>query len=774
MKPHAAMNVGGRNSILLIRAYVGSVGILGGIAILLSLYELTYLADSSRLLLLIALTAASSAAVLRMPTIPVSFSVAEIFSFSAVLLYGPAAGTVCVAVDCLVISFRLALRGLPARRLVLNATAPALAMWVAAHLLYLGFDVPRLEGEPLRFAEFVLPLSLCAFACYLLNTGSIAMAVAIEQRLPVLRVWREHFVQLWVSFLVGAHAAGLIVVSLGDLGLTFLAIVTPLPLVVFFAMRVWVARAGDQVRHLQEVNEASRKLQEQQRRQLETEVALRERDREFRAVFDHALDALVLVDDDRHLLDANPAACALLDISREALSGQAIDRFLSAGSAGEIAARWESLLAQGEHKGELVLSAARGDRTVEFSFTAGVVPGCHLFICRDVSERRKLEGQLQQLQKMETVGRLAGGVAHDFNNLLTAILGYSSMVAEQVEGSVREDVDEITRAANRAAALTRQLLAFSRKQVLQTSVVNLNGVIGDVEKMLQRLLDETLVLETRVDPALWPVKVDPTQMEQVILNLVVNARDAMPNGGTIVIETANVRVEPDEATAEIGPGSYVVLRVIDTGTGMDDFVRRHLFEPFFTTKDVGKGTGLGLPTVYGIVCQSGGHIAIDTAPGRGSTFSIYFPRVATTTAHGHADEGRSPAAVRGSETVLLADDDPAVRGLAKQILERHGYTVLEAENGIAACRVAEQYDKEIQVLVTDVAMPGMNGKELATVLQARIPGLKLVFISGYAGDAAISQAPNGHWLFLQKPFTPVALAGAVRDVLDAKAQLAEA
>jgi PAS domain S-box-containing protein len=771
---HAAMNVGGRDSSVLIRAYVGGVGILGGAAILQSLYELTYHPYSYHLLLLIALTAASSAAVLRMPTIPVSFSVAEIFSFSAVLLYGPAAGTVCVAVDCLVISFRLALGGLPARRLVLNATAPALAMWIAAHLLYLGFDVPRLQGEPLRFAEFVLPLSLCAFACYLLNTGSIAVAVALDQRLPVLRVWREHFVQLWVSFLVGAHAAGLIVVSLGGLGLTFLAIVTPLPLLVFFAMRMWLARVSDQVRHLQEVNDASRKLQEQQGRQLETEIALRERDREFRAVFDHALDALILVNHDRQLLDANPAACGLLDVSRETLSDYAIDRFLAPASAAEIATTWEALLAQGEHKGELALSAARGDRTVEFSFTAGVVPGCHLFICRDVSERRRLEGQLQQLQKMETMGRLAGGVAHDFNNLLTAILGYSNMVADQVEGSVREEVEEITRAANRAAALTRQLLAFSRKQVLQTSVVNLNGVVGDVEKMLQRLLDETIVLETRVDPALWPVKVDPAQIEQVILNLVVNARDAMPAGGRITIETANERVEPEQATSEIGPGSYVVLRVSDTGIGMDDFVRRHLFEPFFTTKDVGKGTGLGLPMVYGIVCQSGGHIAIDTAPGYGSTFHIYLPRVAAGSAHRPSAEAGSTRAGRGSETVLLADDDPAVRGLAKEILVRHGYTVLDAENGMAACRVAEQYDERIDVLVTDVAMPGMNGKELATTLQGRIPGLKLVFISGYAGDVAVSEVPQGPWLFLQKPFTPDVLAGAVRDVLDAKPQLADA
>jgi len=437
-----------------------------------------------------------------------------------------------------------------------------------------------------------------------------------------------------------------------------------------------------------------------------------------------------------------------------------------------IAERWPESLRSRHDKGELILLGEGGKRTVEFSFTATVMPGRHLFIWRDVSERKQLEAQLQQSQKLETIGRLAGGVAHDFNNLLTVILGYGQLVMSEVDGPLREQVQEITRAGERAATLTRQLLAFSRKQALQATVTNLNAIIGDIEKMVRRLLDESIEIRTVMEPALWPVKVDPAQFEQVIVNLVVNAGDAMPDGGRLVIETRNVEFcLPAFGTgrSEPAPGPYVLLQVSDTGTGMDEATRAHIFEPFFTTKDQGKGTGLGLAMVYGIVQQSGGHIQVDSAPGAGMTCRIFLPRaaVATGAAGAIVTDGAAARPLAGTETILLVEDERPVRFLARQALERHGYQVLEASSGEEACAMAEKHDG-IDLLVTDVSMPDMNGKQLATILRGRAPDLKIVFISGYAKTSVALQAFAKDAVFCQKPFTGAVLAGAVRNLLDGR------
>ncbi len=391
-------------------------------------------------------------------------------------------------------------------------------------------------------------------------------------------------------------------------------------------------------------------------------------------------------------------------------------------------------------------------------------------INEDVTDVLRLEDQFRQAQKMEAVGHLAGGVVHDFNNLLTIINGYSEIIQTTLpaDSPVQKLVREIDQAGERAASLTRQLLAFSRKQVLEPKVLNLNAVVSDTAKILQRLIGEDIELSTVLEPALGLVKVDPGQIEQVLMNLAVNARDAMPQGGKLALETANADLDAayTQANPELLPGPYVMVSVSDTGIGMDQATKAHIFEPFFTTKDPGKGTGLGLATVFGIVKQSNGHIAVASEPGRGATFKIYLPVVAEAISLGKSHP--SPKAPPlGKETILLSEDDPAVRALARHALQMHGYTVLEAGQGDRALQIAEEYKGTIHLLVTDVVMPVMSGRELAERLAAIRPGLKVLYMSGYTDDAVIRHGVSlAETAFLQKPFTPSSLAAKVREVLD--------
>ncbi len=389
---------------------------------------------------------------------------------------------------------------------------------------------------------------------------------------------------------------------------------------------------------------------------------------------------------------------------------------------------------------------------------------------RDVTEQRHLEEQFRQSQKMEAVGQLAGGIAHDFNNLLTAILGNTQLLLRELPpgDSKRGDVEEIRKASERAASLTRQLLAYSRRQMLQPEVLDLNVVVAEMDKMLRRLIGEHIALVAVLTPDLGRVRADPNQIEQVIVNLAVNARDAMPDGGKLTVETANVDLDEAFAQAHLGsvPGSYALLAVTDTGAGMDATVRAHLFEPFFTTKEVGKGTGLGLATVYGIVKQSGGYISVYSEPGRGSSFKIYLPRIATPADAPPGPQKSGPAP--GSETVLVVEDEAAVLTLSRRALEAQGYVVLAASDPAAALRVVERHGGMIHLLLTDVVMPGLSGRELADRLTAQRPGIRVLYMSGYPGDAVVQHGtlPSGS-AFLQKPFSPDGLARKVRDVLDA-------
>ncbi len=400
---------------------------------------------------------------------------------------------------------------------------------------------------------------------------------------------------------------------------------------------------------------------------------------------------------------------------------------------------------------------------------AGRVTGI-LSIAADVTEMRQLEAQYRQAQKMEAVGRLAGGIAHDFNNLLTAIIGTTALVLEDLglESRARLDIQEIEKAAKRAAGLTRQLLIFSRQQVLEPRALDLNALVGNLEQMLHRLIGADIELRTKQATALGAVRADPGQLEQAIVNLVVNARDAMPQGGRLTIETADVELDRGYVAGHVPtqPGPYVLLAISDTGVGMDGATKARLFEPFFTTKEPGRGTGLGLATVYGIVKQSGGYIWAYSELGHGTTFKIYLPRVAETPVPPESTTGR-PTPVRGSETVLVVEDQEEVRKLTKRVLEGRGYTVLAARNGVEALEIVGRHPTQIHLLITDVVMPGMNGREVAQLACAKRSDLKVLYVSGYTGEAVLQhRLLQPGVAFLQKPFTPDALAHKTREVLD--------
>jgi PAS domain S-box-containing protein len=397
-----------------------------------------------------------------------------------------------------------------------------------------------------------------------------------------------------------------------------------------------------------------------------------------------------------------------------------------------------------------------------------------VIVNRDVTERKRLEEQFRQSQKMEAVGRLSGGVAHDFNNLLGVIIGYGEVVQEGTgaDSPLRTCVEEMLKAGHRAASLTRQLLAFSRQQVMDPRVLDLNAVVKDMEKMLKRLISEDIHLKTDLDSGLARIKADQGQIEQVIMNLVVNARDAMPSGGDLEIKTRNFHM--DEAFVRrypypVQPGNYILLTVTDAGVGMDATTRARVFEPFFTTKEKGKGTGLGLSTVYGVVKQSGGYIEVVSEPGAGATFKIYLPKVEEAL-DTQKQTSELPASLHGTETVLLVEDELSLRKLSRHLLELCGYSVLEAENGVEAMKISQEHQqRNIDLLLTDVVMPGMGGRVLADQLVKQRPKTRVLYMSGYTGQTVGDHGVLAEGsFFLPKPFTREGLARKVREALDGR------
>jgi PAS domain S-box-containing protein len=504
---------------------------------------------------------------------------------------------------------------------------------------------------------------------------------------------------------------------------------------------------------------------------------LRRSELNFRSLVTNAPYGICRCDSTGKILDANPAFVELLGhASADELIGQHIfglyaehDKWFDLADFLRSALPFKGLTAEWKRKDGVTTGVRISGRSVA---NGGEGMVFELF-AEDVTERRALEQQLRQSQKMEAVGRLAGGIAHDFNNLLMVISGYSEFLLERLgdEPQLRAPAQEIASAAERASSLTRQLLAFSRKQMLAPRVVNLNDVATENVKMLTRMIGEDIDLVIAPSPNLWSVRADAGQIEQVIMNLAVNARDAMPSGGKLTIETSNVTLDDDYARlhSPVRPGDYVMVAVSDTGAGMDAETQSHIFEPFFTTKGT-KGTGLGLSTVYGIVKQSGGYIWVYSEMGRGTTFKIYLPRVAST---GEAVAQFAPAPEHrkvepGTETILLVEDEANLRYLARQYLEKQGYKVIEAADGAVAMQIAVAHEKTIHLLLTDVIMPGMNGRELAQRIAEIRPNVKILYMSGYTENVIGHNGMLDAGIrLLQKPFNLRDLKSIVREVLDA-------
>ncbi|MDX6504414.1 MAG: two-component system, cell cycle sensor histidine kinase and response regulator CckA, partial [Gaiellaceae bacterium] len=519
------------------------------------------------------------------------------------------------------------------------------------------------------------------------------------------------------------------------------------------------------------------------------EEVLRTSEERFRSLIENASDVITILDGKGSVQYASPAIQRVLGYVPEKLVGTTVRDLVHPEDVPTTRSWLTGLRRGGGEVVEVRVLAESGEwRTLEAvgKLLVDGPEGREIVVnARDVSERKQAEEalqrseeQLRQAQKMEAVGRLAGGVAHDFNNLLTAISGYSEFLIAQLEpGSpLRHDAEEIQKAAERAAALTRQLLAFSRRQVLQPKVLDLNEVVTEVSRLLQRLIGEDVQLSAEPAAGLGQVRADPGQLEQVLVNLAVNARDAMPSGGELTIRSANLSVvEPLRGEGgELEPGEYVTLSVRDTGSGIDAATREHLFEPFFTTKEQGKGTGLGLATVFGIVKQSGGDILVETAPGAGAEFTIVLPRVdaplavAAPDASGNGKaNGNGNGHARGAETVLLVEDEQVVRKLVRDVLERSGYAVLEAHDGASALKLCSGHAGHIDLLLTDIVMPQMSGRQLAEELTGQRPGLRVLYTSGYAdGEMGDGTQLSGDTSFVGKPFTADELTRKVRELLD--------
>jgi PAS domain S-box-containing protein len=503
-------------------------------------------------------------------------------------------------------------------------------------------------------------------------------------------------------------------------------------------------------------------------------------EQKFRNVLESAPDAMVLVNADGRMALVNHRTETMFRYRREDLLGQPVEMLMPERYRGQHVENRGGFAANPRVRrmgAGLELYGLRSDGSefpVEISLSPLETEEGPLTVCaiRDVSESKLLEEQFRQAQKMEAIGRLAGGVAHDFNNLLTIINGYGALMLARLasDDPNKELIQQVINAGERAAGLTRQLLAFSRKAVIVPQALDLRDVVANVERMLRRIVGEDVQLTVATDPEAGIVKADPSQIEQVILNLVVNARDAMPSGGRLAIEVRNV--ELDEAYSrsrpDVRPGPYVMLAVTDTGCGMDQATMARAFEPFFTTKGE-LGTGLGLATVHGIATQSGGHVRVHSELGRGAAFEVYLPRINVQPPASPSSAGLA-VLPRGSETVLIAEDEDGVRGFTRYVLETCGYTVIEARDGAEALQLAEKHDGPLPLLVTDVVMPRMGGREAAERIHAVRPGIKVMYLSGYTDDAVVRHGIlKAETAFLQKPFSPAALARKVRELLDSKA-----
>ncbi|CAA9339559.1 MAG: Sensory box histidine kinase/response regulator [uncultured Gemmatimonadetes bacterium] len=608
-----------------------------------------------------------------------------------------------------------------------------------------------------------------SFCRYVIDSGE-PLVVEDARRHPVLRgnpAVEEHGVVAY---------AGVPLATRGGRTVGSLCVISPTP-------RAWTGAEVAILRDLALSVAAEMEWRTEQAERRRTEEALGASESQLRAIFDEAAVGMAVVDLDGRLVRTNRALQSMLGYGADELHAMLFSEITHPDDVGTDWELFGDLVAGERTHYQVEKRYFRADGSILWTHLnvslvrdAESAPCFTVGIMEDVTERRRAEealrqsqDELLQAQKMETVGRLAGGVAHDFNNLLTVIKGNTQLLlAELPPGSpMREELEEIDGVSGRAADLTRQLLAFSRRQVLQPRVLDLNAAVADADRLLRRLLGEDVEFRTTLDPALGAVRADPGQLEQVLMNLAVNARDAMPRGGKLTLETRNVWLDAEYTLRHpsVAPGPYVMVAVSDTGHGMDAGTQARIFDPFFTTKEPGKGTGLGLATVYGIVRQSGGHVWVYSEVGRGTSFKVYLPR---------ADEAPEPESAlagaelpRGTETILLVEDDDGVRRLARRVLSRAGYEVLEAPDGHEALTAAAAHPGPIHLVVTDVVMPGMSGREVAERMAAARPEAEVLYTSGYTDDAIVHHGVlDDGMAFLQKPFDPSTLLRAVRGALN--------
>lgn len=537
----------------------------------------------------------------------------------------------------------------------------------------------------------------------------------------------------------------------------------------------YVIKSPAHIRRLPDTIHAAMERKRMEGERLNMEEALRETNAALQGLIQASPLAIISVDMDANITSWNRAAEAIFGWRENDVIGRRLPFLVEETEDSSRALRNVLLKGNPMPAAETVWRHKDGT-PVRVSLSAALMrdrqgrPSGAMTLVADVTERRNLEDQLRQSQKLEAVGRLAGGLAHDFNNILTAIAGFAELTLLKLPAAdpLARNVEEILTAANQASALTRQLMAFSRKQVLEPRVLDLNAVITGLEPMLRRLIGEDVDLITRLEPDLGAIRADPNHVEQIILNLAINAREAMPEGGRLMIDTTDVDLDEAYTRVHVGarPGPHVMLAVSDTGFGMDAETQAHIFEPFFTTKERGRGSGLGLSTVYGIVKQTGGSIRVYSEPSRGTTFRLYFPRIrGKIEAIPRIEVDETPPT--GTETVLLVEDDAMVRRVTREMLEGAGYTVIEAREGQEALEMVRTHTGVIDLMITDVVMPRMSGRETADRLTALRPTMKILYVSGYTDDAIVHHGLLEPGLaFLQKPFSRIVLTRKVREVLD--------
>ncbi len=680
----------------------------------------------------------------QVPGTQVVITPGDVFVFLAAVIQGPAAATFVAVAEASFVSYR------NSRRWTSRLGGPALmavAISVSACLFDLSQSWLRDRGA-LGNATFLAAVLAFSAVYFLLNSMLLAAHQSLKRRTPFLSHWKANYSWASLTYLASAATAGLVHLAMQQIGIGALLAAAPLIAVSYTTFHLYFKRAEERL-------EAGERIH---------------------LIVNNTSDVIFAFDLDGWITYVNPAIETISGYSATEMANQRFLSIVHPGDRARLSDVWQKLIggqrcAEGEFRLETKdrrpkwCSGSWGPIHDERGRQIGVQG--HL---SDITEQKTLQAQLFHSQKMEAIGRLAGGVAHDFNNLLTAIIGYSEIsLADLKKGSPAYDrVEQVLRAGERAQSLTRQLLAFSRRQILLPAVLDLNTVVDNVNKLLRRLIGEDTELIVIFSPGLWLVKADPGQIEQVIVNLAVNARDAMPNGGKLVIQTANVRIPEsgDPAHPGLKPGDYVMFSVTDSGSGMDAATASRIFEPFFTTKEMGKGTGLGLSTVYGIVKQSGGEITVKTEVGNGAAFKIYLPRVESETNELSHDESGSPANP-GTETILVVEDDEILLDLVTYVLTNSGYNALQAPNGTEALSQCERYEGAIHLMITDLVMPRLSGRELADRVASIRPEMKVLFMSGYTDDVLGS---NGFSLagkpFLQKPFTPEQLSTKVREVLD--------